>query len=70
MMYGIKGDIDGDGRITYIDAVGTLQVASGIINDEETRLKADVNGDGEVTTDDVLVVLEHLSGKEIISGVI
>lgn len=69
-MYGIKGDIDGDGRITLLDAIGVLQVASGIIDDEDARLKADLNNDGLVTTDDVPFVLRHLSGEEIISGVI
>lgn len=69
-MYGFKGDIDGDGRITHLDTMGVLQVASGIINDEYARLKADLNNDGLVTIDDVFFVLKHLSGEEIISGVI
>ena len=69
-MYGFKGDIDGDGRITFLDAMGVLQVAAGIIDGEAERLKADLNNDGLVTTDDAFFVLKHLSGEEIISGVI
>ena len=70
MMYWIKGDVDEDGRITFLDVIGVFQVASGIIDGEAERLKADLNNDGLVTTDDAFFVLKHLSGEEIISGVI
>lgn len=55
----IYGDIDGDGKVTTVDARLALRAASGIesITDGEAFNKADVNGDSSITIFDARQIL-------------
>lgn len=58
------GDINGDKEIDTIDALMTLQYASGKITfTSEQITAADVNLDGNVNTVDALMILQYASGK-------
>jgi len=52
-------DVDGDGRITKLDAAMVLRVVTGSTRTlpEGAVGRADVNGDGTVSTDDAIAVL-------------
>ncbi len=53
------GDVDGNGKVTTIDARRVLQYASGSITLTPEQVKrADMNGDGKVTTIDARKVLQ------------
>ena len=56
----IKGDVDGDGKVTTADALKILQASVG-----KTRVNSngDMNGDGKITTDDALKALQKGVGK-------
>ena len=58
------GDINGDVKVTTVDALMILQAASGrkVITDNQI-LAADINKDGEVTAVDALKVLQFASGR-------
>jgi hypothetical protein len=66
-MIKILGDADGDGRITMIDAIVALQSAAGQIPYIET---ADLNQDGTVSLFEARDILNYISGKKLIRGVI
>lgn len=58
----IKGDVDGDGKVTAFDARLILRAAVGL---EEISLKtADLDGDGEITSSDAREALNIVTGKE------
>ena len=59
-----KGDINGDGNVTTVDALQALQTASNrrTLEDYE-KVAADVNGDGNVTAVDALKILQFVSGR-------
>ncbi len=58
-----KGDANGDGDVTAIDARTTLQVASGNKEvDAEVFSRIDMNGDGNITAIDARNVLKTASG--------
>ena len=67
----IKGDLNGDGMITYADLVilkaYDLQKIS--LTDNQF-LAADISGDGEVGAWDLSKLQRHLLGKEMINEVI
>ena len=67
----IKGDINGDGRITYLDLM-ILQMAmvGNITLTGDSFSAADINGDGELSLIDVARIHKHLSGEQIINEVI
>lgn len=54
------GDVNGDGKITAIDAIVLLQYTnrSGSL-DDRARKAADVNGDGKISPLDALVILQY-----------
>ena len=59
-----KGDANGDGEITTIDARTTLQVAGDIKTvDAETYSRIDMNNDGAVTVIDARNVLKTATGE-------
>ena len=60
----LLGDINGDNKITTVDALQALQAASGrrTLSDIE-KAAADVNGDGKITTVDALKILQYASGR-------
>lgn len=62
--YRLKGDVDGDGKITSTDARLALQASVGKIElDEEAAYAADVDGDGTVTSTDARIILQKATGK-------
>ena len=59
-----KGDINGDGNVTAVDALQALQAASGRITLTDAQKEAaDVTGDGKVTAVDALRILQFASGR-------
>jgi TolB protein len=61
-----KGDVNGDGRITSVDALLALQMSVGKL---EPNMVADMNDDGNVKPDDALKILK-LSLEQSASGII
>jgi len=60
----LLGDVNGDRRITTVDALMALQKASGRITlTDLQKFTADVNKDGMVTTVDALIILQYVSGR-------
>ena len=58
---GIMGDADGDGSLTYNDALLALRYSIGLAELENVAL-ADVDGDGDVTYNDALTILRMSIG--------
>jgi hypothetical protein len=61
----IKGDVDGDGRVTTADALEILKYVAGLrslIVGDAARAAADVNGDGKIDTADAMAVLRIVAG--------
>lgn len=57
------GDINGDGRVTAVDARLVLQYVAGIRElDENPLALADMNGDGKVSAVDARVILQMVAG--------
>lgn len=50
----IIGDVNGDGKVTIVDAILISRMALGII-DNLNKMLCDVNGDGKVTIEDALL---------------
>ena len=63
----LRGDINGDGKITTIDAARTYWQTTGVrqLNAYEL-LCADANGDGEITTVDVGMINSHARQENLI----
>lgn len=54
----LKGDVDGDGKVTSTDARLALQAAVGKVTlTEKQKVAADMNGDGKVDSTDALLIL-------------
>jgi len=51
----VKGDADGDGRCTEVDALAALRMSAGI---DAPNLALDLDGDGSVTETDGLTILQ------------
>lgn len=67
----IKGDINGDGRITYLDSLIIGYSIIGLVNlTGDAFVAADINGDGNITISDSALIVRHLLGIEIINEVI
>lgn len=67
----IKGDVNGDGKITVEDQLlMQAHVLGQITLQGDTFTAADTNNDGEVTAADILKVQKHLLGIEILNEVI
>ena len=62
---GVRGDADGDGRITSTDARLALQLSVGKIKEADVTDPAalDVDGDGKVTSTDARLILQKSVGK-------
>lgn len=61
---GIKGDVNGDGKVDTTDARLTLQHAVGKISLNASQQSAgDVNSDGKVDTTDARLILQYAVGK-------
>ncbi len=57
-----KGDINGDGEITVLDARRALQLAAEIEKPTVEELKHDMNGDGKFTALDARAILQIVAG--------
>ena len=67
----IKGDVNGDGRITVEDIMlAQANILGSIQLDENQLIAADANNSGSVTTLDLLVMQRHILGVEILNEVI
>lgn len=67
----IKGDVNGDGRITDLDLRLTLlHLVSGIQLTDDGLKAADTNNNGRVDIGDVIKMQNHLLGVEILNEVI
>ena len=54
----IKGDVNGDGEVSSVDAVLALLISVGLeIPTDRQKLMADMNDDGEIGADDALMIL-------------
>lgn len=59
----IKGDVNGDGNITAVDARMVLQVVAGLKTNDYTMNKvADMNGDGTISAVDARIILQIVAG--------
>ena len=63
----ISGDINGDGKVTAVDARWVLQIAAGTreVTDAE-RISVDLNKDGKVTAVDARWVLQIAAGTRVL----
>ncbi|MCL2020184.1 MAG: dockerin type I domain-containing protein [Oscillospiraceae bacterium] len=58
----IKGDMNGDGFLSAIDALLILRITNGLVSATETDIaRGDMNGDGRISAADALTVLELIS---------
>lgn len=62
----IKGDVNGDGRVTVVDASAALQECGRLANNastftEEKKIAADVNEDSRLTNVDATKILKYCS---------
>ncbi|MDW8803039.1 dockerin type I repeat-containing protein [Clostridium sp. A1-XYC3] len=67
IMFGIYGDVDGDGKITSADANLINKYVLGrtsVITSEAKLIAADVNGDGKITSQDATEILNYVSGRQ------
>jgi hypothetical protein len=60
------GDVNNDGRITLVDAILALQIASGMYVDADAENRADIDRSGSVSMSDVNAIINHLKGTEVI----
>ena len=57
------GDVDGDGKISALDALLLLQHINDLVNlTAEQFERADLNGDGNLTASEALRILQYVSG--------
>ena len=67
----IKGDVNGDGKITVEDQVLIqAHIFEYTTLTGDALIAADTNNDGEITSADILKVQKHLLGTEILNEVI
>jgi hypothetical protein len=59
----IKGDVDGDGRVSIMDATTLQKYLGGLcLVDDTNLLIADINGDGSVNIKDATMIQKYLVG--------
>lgn len=67
----IKGDVNGDGRITNLDLrLVLLHLVGGIELTGNALIAADTNNNGRIEIGDALKIQNHLLGVEILNEVI
>jgi hypothetical protein len=58
------GDVNGDGKITNLDALMLLQAINDLLNlDADQFARADLNGDGVLAAAEALRILQYVSGE-------
>ena len=64
----VKGDVNGDGKLTASDAMTTLRNIAYTYMPTDSQAKAmDASGDGNITASDVMLMLRHIEGTYTIS---
>ena len=58
---GIRGDVNGDGKVNVSDVTALVNMILGVITKDETR--ADINGDGKVNVSDVTALVHIILGS-------
>lgn len=67
----VRGDIDGDRKITKKDLLLLqLYLVGRIVLNDKQLLAADVNGDGNISLMDAIAIRRHLDGTEILTEVV
>ena len=60
---GIKGDVNGDGKVRSNDAILTLRIAAGLMTPTpQQENAADMNNDGKVRSNDAILILRKAAG--------
>lgn len=63
----VSGDVNGDGKVTAVDARWVLQIAAGTREvTESEKTSVDLNGDGKVTAVDARWVLQIAAGTRVL----
>ncbi|MGB8647113.1 MAG: hypothetical protein WCF84_17885 [Anaerolineae bacterium] len=57
---GVKGDCDGDGKLTELDALCALEISVGL---RPSSPQMDMDGDGSVTSRDAVIILRNAVGN-------
>ncbi|HOC31473.1 MAG TPA: dockerin type I repeat-containing protein, partial [Armatimonadota bacterium] len=57
-----KGDINGDGLVTPLDAIHALRIAGGLEGIITRKAQGDVNVDGKVDITDATMILRKTDG--------
>ncbi len=57
---GLKGDVNGDGRVNVSDVTALINMILGVIPKDEAR--ADINGDGKINVSDVTALINIILG--------
>ena len=58
---GVKGDYNGDGKVTELDALAALKMSVGSLS--PVNLNLDLDGNGKVTAEDARLILKKAVGK-------
>lgn len=67
----LKGDINNDGKIDFIDLMICFSVVSGYLTlDTNEASRADVDSDAQITAVDARKILQHIECVKLIDGVI
>src|SRR5688572_416744 len=63
----VRGDVDGDGRVTAADAriVSDFLVGKPVPAGARVRERGDVNGDGRVTSVDAAIIARAAAGRDV-----
>src|SRR3954470_4047046 len=63
----VRGDVDGDGRVTAADAriVSDFLVGRPVPAGVNVRARGDVNGDGRVTSVDAAIIARAAAGRDV-----
>jgi hypothetical protein len=70
LKYELKGDVNGDGKITHLDAVLILNyLAEKIDLTTSQKYSADVDSNGQIQATDARQILNHLTGKNLITDI-
>ncbi len=67
-IFGIKGDVNNDGRVRSNDAILAMRMAVGLmIPTEQQKWAADMNGDGVVRSNDAILIL-RMAAESVAPG--
>lgn len=66
MANSILGDVNGDGKI---DVEDMILISAGNLTTEQLE-RADVNEDGEVGVQDMIKIRNHITGRNILRGLL